>query len=139
MRPEEGGIEDVQLVLDLHDAQQLTGKVGRIHQIMALNCKCKGNRISVIRRELEGVLPDTKVTEQLGRATAREQQRNLVEQKRAEQLQLLKANREQQTEIVKANREHWGTDAGRVGQCAVAAGGLRGGDHRGLRDVVERA
>ncbi len=106
VRPEEGGIEDVQLVLDLHDAQQLTGKVGRIHQIMALNCKCKGNRLSVIRRELEGVLPDTKVTEQLGRATAREQQRNLVEQKRAEQMQLLKTNREQQTELVKANREH---------------------------------
>ena len=106
VRPEEGGIEDVQLVLNLHDAQQLTGKVGRIHQIMALNCKCKGNRLSVIRRELEGVLPDTKVTEQLGRATAREQQRNLVEQKRAEQMQLLKTNREQQTELVKANREH---------------------------------
>jgi putative ABC transport system permease protein len=107
VRPEEGGIEDVQLILDLHDAQQLTGKVGRIHQIMALNCKCKGNRISVIRQELEGVLPDTKVTEQLGRATAREQQRNLVEQKRAEQLLLLKMNREQQMGIVQANREHW--------------------------------
>ncbi|MHB8973836.1 MAG: ABC transporter permease [Pirellulaceae bacterium] len=107
VRPEEGGIEDIQLILDLHDAQQLTGKVGRIHQIMALNCKCKGNRISVIRRELEGVLPDTKVTEHLHRATAREQQRNLVEQKRAEQLQLVKTNRAQQTEIVQANRAHW--------------------------------
>ncbi|MHB9063137.1 MAG: FtsX-like permease family protein [Pirellulaceae bacterium] len=107
VRPEKGGIEDVQLILDLHDAQQLTGKVGRIHQIMALNCKCKGNRLSVIRRELEGVLPDTKVTEQVDRATAREEQRNLVEQKRAEQLLLLKTNREQQTRLVQAKREQW--------------------------------
>jgi hypothetical protein len=107
VRPEQGGIEDFQLVLNLHDAQQLVGKPGRIHQIMALSCKCKGNRISVIRKELEGVLPDTKVTEHLSQATAREQQRDLVAQKRAEQLNLLKANRAQQVGIVKANREHW--------------------------------
>jgi len=107
VRPEEGGIEDIQLVLHLHDAQALVGKPGRIHQIMALNCKCKGNRISIIRRELEGVLPDTKVTEHLSRATAREQQRDLVSQKRAEQLALVKASHEQQIGIVKANRAHW--------------------------------
>ena len=107
VRPEEGGIEDIQLVLNLHDAQQLVGKPGRIHQIMALNCKCKGNRISVIRKELEGVLPDTKVTEHLSRATAREQQRDLVEHQRTAQLNLLKANREQQVGIIKVNREHW--------------------------------
>lgn len=106
VRPEKGTVEDIQLVLDLHDAQKLVGKEGRIHQILALNCKCKGNRISVIRGELEGVLPDTKVTEQTDRASAREQQRDLVEAKRAEQLALLKANREQQLEIVRANREH---------------------------------
>ena len=94
-------------VLNLHDAQQLVGKPGRIHQIMALNCKCKGNRISVIRKELEGVLPDTKVTEHLSRATAREQQRDLVERQRTTQLNLLKANREQQVGIIKVNREHW--------------------------------
>ncbi len=107
VRPAEGGIEDIQFVLNLHDAQQLVGKPGRIHQIMALNCKCKGNRISVIRKELEGVLPDTKVTEHLSRATAREQQRDLVEHKRTAQLNLLKANREQQVGIIKVNREHW--------------------------------
>jgi hypothetical protein len=105
VRPEEGGIEDVQLVLHLHDAQRLVSKPGRIHQIMALNCKCHGNRLSAVRQELEGILPDTKVTEHLSRATAREQQRDLVEQKRAEQLSVLKANREQQVAMVQANRE----------------------------------
>jgi hypothetical protein len=107
VRPEAGGMEDIQLVLHLHDAQQLVGKPGRIHQIMALNCKCKGARMSKIREELEGVLPDTKVSEHLSRAEAREQQRDLVEQKAAEQMQLVRANREQQLGIVKANREHW--------------------------------
>ena len=35
VRPEAGGLEDVQLVLELHDAQQLVGKPGRIHQILS--------------------------------------------------------------------------------------------------------
>lgn len=105
VRPEQGGIEDVQLVLHLHDAQRLVNKPGRIHQIMALNCKCQGGRLSAVRAELEGILPDTKVTEHLSRATAREMQRDLVEQKRAAQLAVLKANRQQQLEAVATNRE----------------------------------
>ncbi len=106
VRPEAGGLEDVQLVLELHDAQQLVGKPGRIHQIMALNCKCHGNRISVIRAELEGVLPDTKVTEHLSRATAREMQRDLVEKQRQEQMNLVKTQGEKTLLEVKMNREH---------------------------------
>ena len=102
VRPEAGGLEDIQLVLDLHDAQQLVAKPGRIHQIMALNCKCKGNRLSVIRQELEQVLPDTKVTEHRSRAEAREMQRDLVAQSRQQQIDLVKAGRDQQMSIVKA-------------------------------------
>ena len=94
VRPQAGTIEDVQLVMDLHEAQRLTGKPGRIHQILALNCKCKGDRISVIRKELEGVLPDTKVTEHLTRASAREQQRDVVEKTAQKQIAQLKATRE---------------------------------------------
>ncbi len=93
VRPQSGTLEDVQLVMDLHEAQQLVGKPGRIHQILALNCKCKGNRISRIRKELEGVLPDTKVTEHLSRATAREKQRDAVEQSRKRQIARLQADR----------------------------------------------
>lgn len=107
VRPEAGTLEDVQLVLHLHDAQQLVNKPGRIHQILALNCKCKGDRISVIRSELEGVLPDTKVSEHLSRATAREQQRDLVARQRQEQIALIKESRQQQLEILLANRRHW--------------------------------
>jgi putative ABC transport system permease protein len=107
VRPEAGELQDIQLVLELHDAQKLVHKDGRIHQIMALNCKCQGNRISVIRRELEGVLPDTKVTEHLSRATAREQQRDIVAKTYQAQMQAEREKRESQMALVQANRERW--------------------------------
>jgi hypothetical protein len=59
---------------------------------MALNCKCKGDRISLIRQELEGVLPDTKVSEHLTQAEAREKQRDVVEAARAAELARAEAN-----------------------------------------------
>jgi putative ABC transport system permease protein len=89
---EYGSLQDVQIVTHLEDAQQILGKKGMINQIMALNCKCKGDRISVIRAELEGVLPDTKVTEQTNRATAREKQRDLVEAERQRALAEVESN-----------------------------------------------
>ncbi len=84
--PAYGSLQDVQIVTHLEDAQEILGKPDRVNQIMALNCKCKGDRISIIRAELEGVLPDTKVTEHLTRATAREKQRDLVEASRQREL-----------------------------------------------------
>jgi predicted lysophospholipase L1 biosynthesis ABC-type transport system permease subunit len=90
--PEFGGLQDVQILMDLHDTQEVLGTPGRINQIVALNCKCKGNRLSIIRKELEGVLPDTKVTEHKTRAEAREKQRDLVEETRAAELASAQAN-----------------------------------------------
>jgi ABC-type lipoprotein release transport system permease subunit len=90
--PEYGGMQDVQLVMDLHDAQAVLNKPDAINQIMALNCKCKGNRLSAIRAELEGVLPDTKVTEFKSRAEAREKQRDLVEATREAELARVEDN-----------------------------------------------
>jgi hypothetical protein len=107
VRPESGTIADIQLILHLHDAQQLVDKPGLIHQILALNCKCKGNRISVIRNELEGVLPDTKVTEDSSRATAREEQRDLVAAKRKAQMQLVQESQAEQMALVKTSRQQW--------------------------------
>ena len=96
--PEFGGLQDVQILMDLHDAQEVLGTPGRINQIVALNCKCKGNRLSVIRQELEGVLPDTKVTEHKTRAEAREKQRDLIEETRATELAAVQANLDRVTE-----------------------------------------
>ena len=90
--PEYGTLQDVQLVTHLEDAQSILNKPGKINQIMALNCKCKGDRISVIRQELEGVLPDTKVSEHLTQAEAREKQRDVVAAARAAELARAEAN-----------------------------------------------
>ncbi len=90
--PEYGTLQDVQLVTHLEDAQTILNKPGRINQIMALNCKCKGDRISVIRKELEGVLPDTRVSEHLTQAEAREKQRDVVEAARAAELARAESN-----------------------------------------------
>ncbi len=106
VRPEAGSLEDVQLVLNLHDAQKLVNKPGRIHQILALNCKCHGSRMSVIRKELEGVLPDTKVTEHLSRATAREEQRDAVELQSKKQIELVRIQGEKTLAEVKQKRAH---------------------------------
>lgn len=106
VRPEAGSLADVQLILNLHDAQKLVNKPGRIHQIMALNCKCHGDRMSVIRKELEGVLPDTKVTEHKSRATAREEQRDAVELQAKEQIALVAAQGEKTLAEVRQKREH---------------------------------
>jgi len=91
--PEYGELRDVQLLVDLDAAQKILDKEGRINQIMALNCKCKGDRISVVRRELEDVLPETKVTEHKTRAEARELQRDKVEASTKEELAAFEANR----------------------------------------------
>jgi putative ABC transport system permease protein len=103
--PEYGGLQDVQLVMHLQDAQRVLDKPGMINQILALNCKCKGDRISVIRAEVEGVLPDTQVTEQTTQATAREMQRDLVEatykseiDKLEENLASVRTHRDRQSE-----------------------------------------
>ncbi len=106
IRPEAGGSADVQLILNLHDAQELVNKPGRIHQIMALNCKCKGDRMSIIRKELEGVLPDTHVTEHLSRAGAREEQRDAVELQAKGQMELVRVQGEKTLSEVRQKREH---------------------------------
>lgn len=93
IQPEKGTREDVQLLLHLHDAQKVLGTPGEINQIMALSCKCHGNRLSVIRAELERVLPDTKVTEFGTQATAREMQRDLVAKARDSELARVRENR----------------------------------------------
>lgn len=113
IKPEFGGLQDVQLVVDLHDAQRVLEKPDRVNQILALGCKCKGDRISVIRKELEGVLPETKITEDRNLATAREEQRDLVAAKRKEQLALVEANLLAAKQNLEAARETYEQQAAR--------------------------
>ncbi len=103
VEPQYDTIQDVQLLLDLHDAQRVLGeeKEGKISQILALSCKCEGDRLSVVRAELEQILPFAKVSEFKTQAEAREKQRDLVEQKRREQIAVVEANLQR----VKANHD----------------------------------
>ncbi len=82
--PERGSKDDITIAMHLHDAQELLGKRDppRINQILALGCVCEGERLPVIRKQLEEVLPDTHVTEFQSIALARAEQRTAVERKR---------------------------------------------------------
>ena len=101
-----GDVQDVQFLMHLHDVQRMLNMPGKINQIVALNCKCLGNRISAIREELEGVLPNTKVTEMTNRATARENQRNLVAGTSKEHLLNLQTDADQRLANLKMHREN---------------------------------
>lgn len=104
VQPESGTEADITLMTNLADAQEILDSAGEINMITALSCKCKGDRISVIRRELEQELPDTKIVEISNLATAREMQRDLVSKKMKEQQALLAAKAKEQQELLESNR-----------------------------------
>ncbi len=81
---ERGGKQDIELSLNLADAQRVLGAPGRVSQIMALGCQCEGERLPTIRNELAEVLPDTKISEFDSIAQARAEQRQLVADQRQE-------------------------------------------------------
>jgi putative ABC transport system permease protein len=79
---ERGGKQDIEISLNLADAQRVLGAKGRVSQIMALGCQCEGERLPTIRRELAEVLPDTKITEYESIAQARAEERQQVAEAR---------------------------------------------------------
>lgn len=84
--PEKGSKEDITIAMHLADAQALVGldRPPRINQIMALGCNCAGSDLPNIRRQIETILPDTRVTEFRTIALARAEQRAEVARSRAE-------------------------------------------------------
>lgn len=76
--PEQGSKEDITMAMALKDAQRLLKQPGRVNQIMALGCRCSGERLPQVRRQLAAALPDTKVTEFRSIAVARAETRDLV-------------------------------------------------------------
>jgi len=75
---ERGGKQDIEISLNLADAQRALGMPGRVSQILALGCQCDGDRLATIRQELSEVLPDTKITEHESIAQARAEERQQV-------------------------------------------------------------
>jgi len=82
--PEDEPIKDITIAMNLSDAQEILDKPGKINQIMALGCRCEGERLPQIRSQLEGVLPESKITEFRSIAVARAEQRDMVAARRAQ-------------------------------------------------------
>lgn len=82
LRPETGSDEDIQIYAHLRDVQELLGKEGRINEIKALECLCfdpDKDSLTILRDELERILPEAKVIEIRSIAKAREKQRLMVD------------------------------------------------------------
>ena len=81
-RPETGSDEDIRIYAHLRDVQELLGKEGRINEIKALECLCfdpNKDSLTILRDELERILPEAKVIEIRSIAKAREKQRLMVD------------------------------------------------------------
>ena len=105
--PEQGSKEDITIAMHLSDAQEVLDKKNppKISQIMALGCRCVGSSLPNVRKQLEEVLPETRITEFRSIALARAEQRNLVEAKQAVILADMKENLEQRREILEQRKE----------------------------------
>lgn len=79
---ESGSDDDVRLYFDLNSLQQLVKMVGRINEIMALNCMCStegDDPLGALRNNLEQVLPEAKVIMNKYIAVSRERQRKMMD------------------------------------------------------------
>lgn len=76
---EKGSKEDITLAVNLEDAQAILDKPDRINEILALGCRCAGERLPQIRKQLTAALPGTKITEYRSIAVARAEQRDMVQ------------------------------------------------------------
>lgn len=100
--PEQGTNEDIMIAMQLHDAQKVLGKEGKINKILALGCECEFDRLAEIREQIEKVLPDTRVTEFRSIAIARAEQRELVAGKKND---LIQQEKTKHSEIIEAKEE----------------------------------
>lgn len=105
--PEKGSKEDITIAVSLADAQALLGKPGRVNQILALGCRCEGDRLATIRKQLADVLPETRITEFRSIAIAREEQRALVEAQQAKILNQMREKIRAQEAALAQRRQFW--------------------------------
>jgi ABC-type lipoprotein release transport system permease subunit len=79
---ESGSEDDITIYAHLHDVQELLGMAGRINEIKALECLCRDpvkDSETVLKEQLEEILPDARVIQIKNIATAREKQRLMTE------------------------------------------------------------
>ncbi len=122
LHPERGSIDDITIWIDLAQAQEMLDQQGRINMMMALECVCAWANVAKIRKEIQGILPETQVIEMAGMALARAESR-------WEAHRSAKASREKATahhlEMRKQREEQLATIIPLViGGCAVLIGVL---------------
>jgi putative ABC transport system permease protein len=72
---ERGNKDDITAWINLGEAQEILQKKGQINAILALDCTCATDRLSLIRPEIAKILPDTQVIEFASQALARAEAR----------------------------------------------------------------
>ncbi len=80
--PESGSNDDIRVYGNLRDVQRLLNMEGEINEIKALECVCltsDEDPLTVLRTELAAILPDAKVIQMEAIATARREQRLMIE------------------------------------------------------------
>ena len=80
LHAQRGSEDDVTVWIDLKQAQEMLEMQNLIHAILALECDCAGDRISVIREEIAAILPGTQVIERYSAALARAEARAKAKQ-----------------------------------------------------------
>jgi putative ABC transport system permease protein len=81
--PESGSDDDIRIYGHLQDIQSLLHMEGNINEIKALECLCFApgeDHLTVLREELEQMLPEGRVVQIRSIATARERQRLMIEE-----------------------------------------------------------
>jgi len=80
---ETGSTDDIRAYGTLSEFQEILGMKGQINEIMALNCLClspeEGDPLTILRQQLDQVLPEAKVVMNKTIANAREKQRQMLE------------------------------------------------------------
>ena len=71
-----GNKDDITIWIDLHEAQEILQKEGKINGILALKCHCSGSELASVRDEVYSVLPGTQVIEKGTSVLARAEARN---------------------------------------------------------------
>ncbi len=94
LNPERGTKDDITLWIDLGEAQAMLDRPGLINAILALDCTCAADRLSLIRAEILKILPDTQVIEFASQAIARAEARRRAGEEAAASIAAEKAQRD---------------------------------------------
>ncbi|NQT92634.1 MAG: hypothetical protein HQ559_07730, partial [Lentisphaerae bacterium] len=93
LNAELGNKDDISLWIHLAEAQELLDRPGQINGILALECRCAWADAAKVRREIQSILPETRVVEFASKALARAEARERAAQEARESIASLEAHR----------------------------------------------